>query len=122
MLNVLITGMVVLLGILSTIGIGFISSCISYFLQWCYKWNFIGQKWVALLRLIRSKIKTTQNKKKWDTICMILYGCIYCQSSWVAIFLTIYLLGFNLIYIIMSIGVNYYFVEKFNKFLYPSFY
>ena len=93
-----------------------------FFLQWLYKWNFIGQKWIVILRWIRTKIQNKKTKSKWDTFCSALYACIYCQSTWVSIFLCIGLIGFNPIYIIMCMGTNYYFIEKFNKFLYPRYY
>lgn len=121
MMQSVMVKMVVLLGILSTIGIGFISTCISFFLQWLYKWNFIGQKWIVLLRWIRTKIKNKKGKKRWDTICMPLGYCVYCQSTWVAMILCICLLGWNPLYIIMSMGVNYFFVEKVNKLIYSRY-
>jgi hypothetical protein len=113
--------MVVLLGILSTIGIGFISSCISFFLQWLYKWNPIGQKYLILLRLIKTKIKGKKAKKRFQNLMKPLGYCVYCQSTWIAILLTIFLLGFNPLYIVMSIGTNYFFVEKLNRFLYQRY-
>ncbi len=113
---------VVLVTLILTIGIGFISSCISMFLQWLYKWNFIGQKWIVLLRWIRTKIQNKKSKSKWNTFCSVLGTCVYCQSTWVAILLTLFLIGFNPIYIVMSMGTNYYFLEKFNKFLNPRYY
>jgi hypothetical protein len=118
----IINYMFVIFILLLVIGIGFISSNISFFLQWLYKWNFIGQKWMIILRWLRTKIKRKQNKKSWDVFCSVLGYCVYCQSTWIAILLCIYLIGFNIIYIIMCMGTNYFFIEKFNKFLYPKYY
>ena len=112
---------IILIKILITIGIGFTSSSIGMFLQWFYRWNIIGQRYIQLLRLVRIKIKNKYWKNKWEAICYPLGYCSFCQTAWISIILTIFLIGLNPIFILMGIGSNYYFLEKFDRFLYPRF-
>ncbi len=121
-MELVVVKMGVLLVILSTIGIGFISSSIAMFWQWCFKWNPWGQKWIVFLRLIKINIKGKKAKKRFQNLMKPLGYCVYCQSTWLAIFLSLFLLGWNPLYMIMSMGMNYYFLEKFNKFLNPKYY
>ncbi len=111
----------VILTILSIIGVGFITASLSFFLQWLYRWNFIGIRYITYLRWLRKKFKSKKAKKRWDNISMPLGMCVYCQSTWISIF-TCILFGLNPIYIIFCIGTNYFFIEKIDKIVNPRFY
>lgn len=112
---------VILIKILITIGIGFTTSSIGMFLQWFFRWNYLGQKYIQILRLIRTKIKNKKWKNRWEAFCYPLGYCSYCQTSWISVIFCIFLLGLNPIFCLMSIGTNYYFLEKFDRFLYPRY-
>ena len=105
--------------ILSMMLTSFASSNVSMFLKWLFEWNYLGKKWIVILRLISLKIKNKKIRSFWNSLCPVLGRCIYCQSTWISIFFCIYFLGFNLAYIIICMGMNYFFIEKFMKFLYP---
>lgn len=106
---------VALMSMISILIIGFTSATVSMFLQWLYKWNYIGQLWIILLRFIRFKIKNKKYKSMWENLCYPLGYCVYCQSSWIAIFISLYL-SFDYFYVLMALGINFYFIEKFNMY------
>lgn len=95
--------------------LGFASSNIAMFLQWCYRYNRLGQKYIIFLRYIRTLFKTKKYKKIWETICFPLGYCSYCQSVWINIGLNLSLFLYNPIFLLISIGANFYFLEKMNK-------
>lgn len=118
MLNVETTMVVILLKILIIIGIGFISATISWFLQYLFKWNLIGQKYIIILRLIKTKIKNKKRNKIFEHLMKPLGYCVYCQSPYIAMILSLYYLEFNIIELIMVVGTNYFFIEKMKSITY----
>jgi len=90
--------------------ISFMTAGLSLFIKKCFESGMIFRRWYLYLTYWWIKWHKKKDRRK-RPILKVLGLCIYCFSTWVAIFFCSVFISINPLIIFLFIGVNYIWLE-----------